>query len=222
MTGPAGLPTNRRAGEQEQPDGTPSPGPGQHRPSPSLSSPQAPCPGRYGPMYGLSDEDDGSPPVPSVPPPIGSKSEPVRTGPGPALRGVWLPSVVLLVARTAAEDRVLGDLWYWTVPGRDGKVRAKIRLDDAHWVWRTLPWSAERLGLSRGQLRRAQLTLVDKGYVAKARGRRGRTLWRALPDRIREEAHRRLQARGIIPSAGEAAMAPEWKSRLRGVYVPDW
>jgi len=31
-------------------------------------------------MYGLSDEDDGLPPVPSIPPPIGSKSSPAPRG----------------------------------------------------------------------------------------------------------------------------------------------
>lgn len=156
----------------------------------------------------------------------GSERQKSKVRPGPkgmnvCIRGVFLHRAVLLVCRTAAEDRVLGDLVYWTVPRADGTVRAQIR-DGRPWVWRVLPRYAERLGLSLGQLRQALITLRTSGYVDTGRSNGGRTLLAAVGDRIVQAAGTAVEARGLRPPLHAVGTpADRWRCR-KGVYVPDW
>jgi hypothetical protein len=138
--------------------------------------------------------------------------------------GVFLPWAVLLVAHTAAEDRVLGDLWYWTVATAKGedKPRAKLRYGDRSWVWRVLPRFAERLGLKTGQVRRAIITLTDKGFVVKARGGGGRTLLSADRQAIMTAARETLASDRAKQLAQRAENLTDRLAWRRGITVPAW
>ena len=139
------------------------------------------------------------------------------------VRPVWLDRRVLLVAGTMAEDRVLGHLWYWTVPSAKGEsARGTIVEDGRTWVWWTAPRFAAHAGLTTGQLRRALISVREQGLVLSRRGWRGRLLWsvnvEAITAAAKVVARDRVAAR---PADIRRAAGLRLKNR-RGVLVPDW
>ena len=146
-----------------------------------------------------------------------------RAGTRVQVRPVWLNRRVLLVAQSLAQDRVLGHLWYWTVPRRKGeRPRTKFVVDRRGWVWRTAPWFAATVGLTEGQLRRALITVHERGFVTKGRGHHGRTLWSVDVPAITAAAQDVADARAAArPADTRPAVGLRLKNR-RGIRLPEW